>query len=200
MSHKLLCLVLVVVACQSFMIAQESSFAAKGTTELGGTVSYSSITFVSRGESADNATTTLTIAPQVGYFVTDGLEIGFSPGISFFLFPQGFTSMGSTDTGMKSYVIQLWGTVAYNFHTSGRTIFPFIEAQGGYTASDEWLYGDRVSGFSYGVKGGIKVVAVEHLLINISVQYNVITLNPTGASDRSGFNYLSVGVGVGGFL
>jgi hypothetical protein len=184
---------------QSLLIAQESGFAMKGVTELGGTISYASFIPVSGGQT-DDATSILTFAPQLGYFVADGIEIGFSPGVSFILFPAGVTSLSESGSG-ASTAVQLWLTAAYNFQTSGKTVFPFIEFQAGYTSSDDWLFGsNKASGFSYGFKGGIKVVAVEHLLINIAVQYNLITLNPSGATERSGFNYLTIGAGVGGFF
>ena len=203
MSYHKLCsilfLALVLALSQSLLIAQESGFAMRGVTELGGTVSYASYTPVSGGQTGD-ATSIFTLAPQVGYFVADGVEIAFSPGVSFILFPAGVTSL-SGSSGSTSTAVQLWFTAAYNFQTSGKTVFPFIEGQAGYTSSSDWLFGSgKASGFSYGFKGGVKVVAVEHLLINIAVQYNLLTLNQSGATERSGFNYLTIGVGIGGFL
>ena len=203
MSHHRLCsisyLASFLAVCQSLLIAQESRFAMKGVAELGGTLSYASFTPVSGGKTGD-ATSIFSLAPQVGYFVADGFEIGFSPGVSFVLFPPGVTSLSGSGSG-SSTAVQLWLTSAYNFQTSGNTVFPFIEFQLGYTSSNDWFIGsNKASGLSYGFKGGIKVVAVEHLLINIAVQYNLLTLNPSGATERSGFNYFTIGAGIGGFL
>ena len=184
--------------CQSLVIAQGPGFATRGSTELGGTISYASFTSVSNGESGD-ATSIFSFAPQVGYFVTDGLEIGFSPGASFFLFPAGVTSLSGSGT-QSSTAIQLWLSLAYNIQTRSGTVFPFIEVQAGYTSSNDWFFGSKASGASYGFKGGIKVVAVEHFLINIAAQYDLINLSPSGATERSGFNYFTIGAGVGGYF
>lgn len=200
--HKLCsvyCLAVFLMICQPLLIAQESGFAMKGITEVGGTISYASFTPVSNGSTGD-ATSVFSIAPQVSHFFADGFEIGFSPGVSFFLFPPGVTSLSGSGAG-SSTAIQLWLTTAYNIQTSGKTVFPFVELQAGYTSSNDWLFGSsKASGFSYGFKGGVKVVAVEHLLINIAVQYNLLTLKPSGATERSGFNFLTIGAGIGGFF
>jgi len=61
--------------------AQDRQFATKGITELSGSVSYSNFTYVSNGETGD-AISIFTLAPQIGYFVIDGLELGLSTGVS----------------------------------------------------------------------------------------------------------------------
>jgi len=84
----------VLVLCIATANAQQHQFAEKGVTELAGTVSFSSITPVSEGKSGD-ATTLFSLGPQIGYFPTDGLELGIStgitllPGISLITPPQG---------------------------------------------------------------------------------------------------------------
>ena len=203
MSHHRLCsiffLALVLITCHPLLIAQETGFAMRGITELGGTISYASYTPVSNG-STDDATSIFSLAPQVSYFVADGFEIGFSPGVAFLLFPPGVTSLSGKGSG-SSTAIQLWLTTAYNIQTQSKAVFPFVELQAGYTSSNDWLFGSsKASGFSYGFKGGVKVVAVEHLLVNIAVQYNLLTLNRSGATERSGFNYLTIGAGIGGYF
>ncbi|HSR18866.1 MAG TPA: hypothetical protein VLM39_12310 [Ignavibacteriaceae bacterium] len=78
-----------VVYC-SKLEAQDRKFALKGTTELAGSISYSSFTSVSNGTTGD-ALSIFTFAPQVGYFVVDGLELGLSTGVS--LLPGFFLSI-----------------------------------------------------------------------------------------------------------
>lgn len=201
-SHRLYLLVgvaLFLMTCQSSLVAQESGFAMKGVAELGGTVSYASLSAVSNGYTG-NATTIFTFAPQVGYFVSDGFELGFSPGVSFILFPSGVTSISGSGSN-SSTLVQLWLTAGYNFQTTGKKVFPFLEFQLGYTSADNWIFSSgTASGLSYGFKGGAKFIAVEHVLINAAVQYDVLTLNRSGATQRSGFNYLTIGVGVGTYL
>ena len=37
-------------------------------------------------------------------------------------------------------------------------------------------------------------------IISFSAQYLLITLNPSGATERNGFNYLNVGAGIVGYF
>lgn len=61
--------------------AQDQYFGQAGTTEIAGGISFASITPVSNGETGD-ASTILSLGPEIGYFVVDGFELGFSPGVS----------------------------------------------------------------------------------------------------------------------
>jgi hypothetical protein len=173
--------------------AQDRQFATKGVTEITGTLSYSSFTTVSHGETGD-AISLFTIAPQIGYFVTDGFELGLGTGVA--LIP-GF-SIISPEDGESTNLLQLFLAPSYNIKTNDAKLYPFVEAQLGYTSLSS---GDETdSGFSYGGRAGLKIVAVEHFLISLSAQYLLITLNASGDTERNGFNYLMVGVGVSGYF
>ncbi len=173
--------------------AQDRQFASKGITEISGTVSYSNFTYVSNGETGD-AISIFTLAPQVGYFVTDGFELGLGTGVS--LLP-GFSVLSPED-GESTNLLQLFLAPSYNIKTNDAKLYPFLEAQLGYTSISS---GDETdSGFSYGGRAGLKIVAVEHLLVSISAQYLLITLNESGETERDGFNYLMVGVGISGYF
>jgi hypothetical protein len=173
--------------------AQDRQFATKGITEISGTVSYSNFTYVSNGETGD-AISIFTLAPQIGYFVTDGFEIGLGTGVA--LIP-GF-SVISPEDGESTNLLQLFLAPSYNIATNSNNLYPFIEAQLGYTSISS---GDQTdSGFSYGGRAGLKIVAVEHFLLNISAQYLLITLNESGETERDGFNYLTFGVGISGYF
>jgi hypothetical protein len=173
--------------------AQDRQFATKGVTEISGSVSYSNFTYVSDGETGD-AISIFTLAPQIGYFVIDGLELGLGTGVS--LLP-GFSVLSPED-GESTNILQFFFSPSYNIKTNGKNLFPFIEAQLGYTSISS---GDQTdSGFSYGGRAGLKIVAVEHLLVSISAQYLLITLNESGETERDGFNYLTFGIGVSGYF
>ena len=174
-------------------IAQDRQFAAKGVTEISGTVSYSSFTSVSRGETGD-AISIFTLAPQIGYFITDGFELSLGTGVS--LIP-GF-SVISPEDGESTSLLQLFLAPSYNIKTNDAKLYPFLEAQLGYTSLSSG--DDTNSGFSYGGRAGLKIVVVEHFLVNLSVQYLLITLNESGATERNGFNYLTVGIGISGYF
>jgi hypothetical protein len=185
--------VLLLITIVSSGNAQDRQFATKGITEISGTVSYSSLTSVFNGETGD-AISIFTLAPQVGYFVTDGFELGLGTGVS--LLP-GF-SVISPEDGESTNLLQLFMAPSYNIKTNDAKLYPFIEAQLGYTSISS---GDQTdSGFSYGGRAGLKIVAVEHFLVNLSVQYLLITLNESGETERDGFNYLTFGIGVSGYF
>jgi hypothetical protein len=173
--------------------AQEKQFAQKGITELAGNLSYSSLTMVSNGETGD-AVSIFSFAPQVGYFAADGFEIGLSTGVAVL---PGF-SVVSPEDGESTSIVQLFLSPAYNFQTSNQKVFPFIEAQMGYTSVSS--AGQSQSGFSYGGRIGLKIIAVDHFLLSLAGQYLVLTFNEAGAEKRNGLNYLTVGIGVAGYF
>jgi hypothetical protein len=181
-----------VIYC-SKLEAQDRKFAVKGTTELAGSISYSSFTPVSNGSTGD-ALSIFSFGPQIGYFVIDGLELGLSTGVS--LLP-GFSTV-SPENGDNTTIVQLFASPSYNFQTKSN-IYPFLEAQIGYSSLSSGG-SETMSGFSYGGRGGMKIAPVEHFLFTFSVQYLLLTFNPEGADERSGFNYLSIGIGVGGYF
>jgi hypothetical protein len=151
-------------------------FALKGECELGGSVSFQSYVPVSDGNTGD-ATMIFSLNPYIGYFVTDGFEIGLNP-------------LGITQSNSYTRLMILVAP-AYNFRTQGPA-YPFIEALAGYTSQTN---GNEWSGFSWGGRGGLKVAVTEKGLLNLSVQYLEITLNTAGATNRSGSNQFSISAG-----
>jgi len=161
--------------------AQEGKkFATKGSTELGGSISFQSLTTVSNGNTGD-ATTIFAIAPYIGYFVTDGFEIGLNP--------LGFTSMSYSGSSVKE--IMIFVAPSYNFKTEG-IVYPFVEALLGYTSVSN---GSSESGFSWGGRGGVKIAVTDKCLLNFGIQYVQITLNPSGTTNRYGTNQLTISAG-----
>jgi hypothetical protein len=173
--------------------SQERYFGKAGTTEIAGSISFSSLTPVSNGRTGD-ATTFLSLGPEIGYFVADGFEIGINPGVS--LLPG--LSVVTPSEGDGTTILQLFAYPAYNLHIEGSPVTPFLQVPVGYTSMSSGS--ETQSGFSWGVKGGMKVVAASHLLVTIYGQYLSLTFDPEQATERFGFNVFSFGVGVGGFF
>lgn len=174
-------------------LAQDKEFAKKGITEISGSVYYSSYTTVSNGQTGD-AISIFGLAPQIGYFVTDGFELGLGTGIS--LLPG--VSIVSPENGNSTTYTQLFLSPSYNIILESKRVYPFFEAQLGYTSVSS---GDNsISGFSYGGRAGIKIIAIEHFLISFSSQYLAITLNNDAATERNGFNYFTIGFGISGYF
>jgi hypothetical protein len=161
--------------------AQESNkFATKGCAELGGSISFQSLTPVYNGNTGD-ATTTFSLEPFIGYFVVDGFEIGLNPlGIQH-----------TSYSGGSSTTVAIFAAPSYNFKTGG-IAYPFIEALLGYTSGSN---GSTLSGFSWGGRGGVKLAVTGKGLLNLAVQYIQITMNPSGATNRYGGNQLAVSAG-----
>ncbi len=170
----------IIVLNSPFISAQDKKFAEKGVVELGGNISFQSFTPVSNGNTG-TATTIFTLAPFIGIFVADGFEIGLNP--------LGITSLGFSGGSITQ--IRIFVAPSYNFKTNG-TAHPFIEALLGYTAQSN---GTSASGFSYGGRGGVKIEVTEKGLLNLGIQYLLITLNRSGEPERTGTNELSISAG-----
>src|SRR3990172_1880653 len=118
----LLALVMFVLLGPKSLAQEGKKFAMRGSTELGGSISFQSITPVSNGNTRD-ATTIFSLSPFIGYFVADGFEIGLNP--------LGITSISSS--GSSSTQVMIFVAPSYNFKTEG-IVYPFIEALFGYTS------------------------------------------------------------------
>jgi hypothetical protein len=181
LSHFTVFTLAMIVCIASVSFAQDGKkFATKGSSELGGSISFQSLTPVSNGNTGD-ATTIFSLAPFIGYFVTDGFEIGLNP--------LGITSISYS--GSSATQIMILAAPSYNFKTEG-IVYPFIEALLGYSSQSN---GSTRSGFSWGGRGGVKLAVTDTGLLNLGIQYVQITLNPSGATNRYGSNQLAISAG-----
>ncbi len=154
-------------------------FATQGATELGGNVSFVSITPIANGFSGNNVTV-FSLSPTIGYFVADNWEIGADPfGLTF------ISGGGGTEVNMLFFG-------AYNFKTD-HAGFPFIEGLLGYSSESD---GATRNGLSWGVRGGIKAPIAGQALVNIAGEYLQITLDPPNAANRWGYNQFSLVTGL----
>jgi len=175
--------------------AQTSEYATKGVIDLGGNVSFTSVTPVSAGKTGD-ATTILSFAPRIAGFVTDGFQIGLSPGISFL--PTSGVTVVSPSSGESTTLLQIYAFPGYVVRTPGQKYFPFVEVPIGYARISSG--NSSQSGFSWGLRGGVKATPVGNFLLTIFGEYYQITLNSEGAKDRTGFNLFTFGIGIGAFI
>lgn len=159
----------------------QPQFAQRGVFEFGGSVSFLSTTAVNSGATA-NAITSFRIEPFLGYFVADGCEIGLNP------FGMEFLSFGGS-TLTQVFILL---APSYHFRTEGFA-HPFVEALLGYTSQSN---GASRSGFSWGGRAGVKFEVVKGGLLNVAAEYLRVTMNPSGATQRSGSNQLSISLGV----
>jgi hypothetical protein len=186
---RLLSIVLVAILVGQVVVftrvyAQESkAFADKNTVELGGNISYQYESFIAQGSVTGNLNT-LSFLPYIGYFVADNIEIGLNP--------VNITSMWISHSTTTMYSIFL--APSYNFKTEGN-IYPFVEAQLGYTSVIASYSSSNLTGFSWGGRTGIKIALVGHGLINLGLQYQHITQNPSYSTNRYGENNIMFSAG-----
>ena len=172
-------LVLFISACNV-----QAQYAKKNTVELGGSISYSSTTQVSDGNTASDANTLFQFQPYASYFLYDNFSVALSPGITI------FSPAGATES-IKGYALFL--VPGYTFDMKSN-IFPYIQGMVGYTAlkSDTTM---DLSGISFGAKAGVKMIVGNSGAISFGISYILFNLNPSGASNRNGFNNLAFSMG-----
>lgn len=176
---KILLLLTVLLSINLIVHAQD--FATKGDIEVGGNISFTSITSVHNGETASNSTSIFSFSPYFGYFVVNNLELGIIP--SFTSYSYGG---GSSITTFGIYFAPAW-----NFDLKSHT-YPFIEGQIGYNSQSN---GATEGGLAWAVKGGIKAQVGSSALINFGIYYTQVTMNPDGADKRNGYNQFGISGG-----
>jgi len=179
-------LMLMIVASLS---AQETKLTDTGTIELSGAVSYSHY----RAPAADFSASVFTIAPQVSYFITDAFSVGLTTGLGFL---PG-VSLVTQSVGEGTTAIQLFVSPAYHFILDSKKLFPFIEGQVGLGLVTS---GSSSSGLSYGGRAGVKFTPVDHLVLTFAGQFVSLRLHRSGLNQRVGWDYWTIGVGVGGYF
>jgi hypothetical protein len=170
--------------------ANAQSFGKKGVWEIGGSLSFTSTTQVVNDETADDSETIFLIEPYVGYFLADGFELGLIP---------RFRTTSFGDDSRTEFGIFL--APAYNFMLDRSNIYPFIEGRIGYNTVSVDVNDATVdlSGLSFGGRGGVKIHLGGNSLLNVGIQYMLITLDPdeapAGADGRYGYNELAFSAG-----
>ncbi|MGA7838298.1 MAG: hypothetical protein WB996_10045 [Ignavibacteriaceae bacterium] len=171
-------LVLFISACNV-----HAQYAKKNTVELGGSISYSSTTQVSDGNTASDANTLFQFQPYASYFLYDNFSVALSPGITI-LSPAGATE------SIKGYALFLVPGYTFNMKSN---LFPYFQAMIGYTALKQG--GTDLSGISFGAKGGAKLIVGNSGAVSFGISYILFNLSPSGASNRNGFNNLAFSMG-----
>ena len=171
------------------------NFAKKGVWELGGGIGFSSTTFVSGGESVDDALTTFMFEPYIGYFIINNLELGIIP---------SFETTSWANSSSNSFGVYF--APAWNFDLKSN-LYPFLEARIGYNTStiefedEELAFEQTISGLAWGARGGVKLQLGNSALVNASLGYTQTTANPEDwDGDRNGTNGFDVMVGFTVFL
>lgn len=175
------------VLVMAVSIIQAQDFAKKGVIELGGSVSFSSTTDVSDGETADESTSTFTFSPGIGYFIFDGFELGLVP---------RFSSTSQGDYSLSD--IAIFVVPEYHFNLNSN-VYPYVGAAVGYNSMniDNGTDDYTLSGLSYGALGGVKVQVGNAAIVDFGVEYFMFTYDPEDwDGDRNGWNQFAISAGV----
>jgi len=162
---------------------------AAGNVELAGNVSFSHYD----AAASDFSTSVFTFAPQVSYFWRENFSLGLSTGFGYL---SGVSVVSPSD-GDNSTVVQLFAAPAYHFQLDSKQLVPFVEGQLGYGVVTS---GDSSSGLSYGARAGVKFVPVDHLVLTLAAQFLSLRLYRSDSDERIGWDYWTLGVGVGGYF
>lgn len=160
---------LLTVTSNSQTIKQKSIYAKQMTYEIGGDLFFSSTqyTYNDGTFSHDYTVRNYAINVSVGFFVIDGLKLAVEPTFDVTSYDNNSWS------GFKLYL-----TPEYVFNMNNE-VYPFLGGSVGYTSMSP-VNGPTESGFSWGVKGGVKINPLGNVLIDFGLSYYQETYNYSG--------------------
>jgi hypothetical protein len=167
----------------------KQNFAKESTWELGGSASFSYTQTVSNGNTNSNGINIFKLYPYVGYFVTDGFEIGIIPAVEIISYGGGSTS----------YSFAIYAAPSYNFYTKSLA-YPYVQGAFGFNSISYGSSSSGSSGIAWALEGGVKINIAGNSLLKLGFDYGQKTLNKSGASSRSGYNSFSFVAGFNVFL
>jgi hypothetical protein len=177
------------------IVTFSQDFAKKGMWELGGSVGFTSSTYVSADINDPNgATTTFSISPEAGYFITDNFELS--------LLPFSFISSSYHTYSSSQFNFLLAPTWNFEMHSN---IYPYIQALIGYGTESfkndvPYGYDYTVSGADYGFQAGIKLQVAKSSILNFGLSYLMTNRKQSGETGRFGDNILQVMAGFSVFV
>jgi len=173
-----ICAGFLLAAIQPFLFAQEAQrFGMKGTREIGGSIAFQSWTPVYNGQTGD-AISTLNVAPYIGWFLSDGFELGFNP--------LGLSASWYGGGGGSTSALTITAAPSYNFISDGKST-PFIE---GLLGVEVVLNGGN-PGYDYGGRIGFKNEIAGNTLLNVAAEYLLTSYNSSGIG-RTGTNLFMI--------
>jgi hypothetical protein len=162
-SKSLIIIMVLFITTGSYTQNLKHKYAKQGTWETGGELFFSS--------SEDNYTqtgdlnsdridtyTNFTLSANAGCFVINGLKLGIEPAV------EVNDIWGNTETRLK-----LFFTPEYVLDTKSK-FYPFIAVSAGYQTYNQ-TYSNTGDGFTWGVKGGVKLNITGNSLLVIALRY-----------------------------
>lgn len=144
-SKLILFAAMVFVSSYSFAQTQKGNWIISGNSSLQ--------VMSSKVEGASSGSTTVTLSPSVGYFITDGLAVGAGLNL--------ITSEGST-------IFTVLPTASYYFQTMSQ-IQPYLQLGVGYGSLK--VGSNSTGGLALGAGGGIVYLINQNVGLNAGLQY-----------------------------
>jgi hypothetical protein len=165
-SFAVIALLLIAVTSNSQTIKQKSIYAKQMTFEIGGDIMLNSTEYnyeqiLNSSFNSSSTITDLIIDGTAGIFVVDGLKLSVEPAIQ----------LSYPDRGSSFAFLKIYFAPEYIVNVKSN-IYPYLGGALGYSSlsSSQSNYPTR-GGFSWGLKGGIKINAFGNALINIGLTY-----------------------------
>jgi hypothetical protein len=176
----------------AFLLASSNAIFAQvdqGQWMVGGSAGFN------HSKQGDDKTTTISIAPDAGYFVINQLAVGLRPEFGYTK-NKTTTVVGTTtvktETSVTAYSLAPF--VRYYFMPSGEKVNIFGDASYGF-GSAKAKGGKSVSGNYYQIKAGPAIFLTPNTALELAVYYRSLggDANENAAGDRDNNFGLSVG-------
>jgi hypothetical protein len=143
------------------------------------------------GSQGDDKQTTISIAPDLGYFVINQLAVGLRPEFAYY---KTKSKVGTTTSTSSWTMFSLAPFVRYYFMKSGDKINVFGDASYGF-GSSKVKGGESVSGNYYQVKAGPAIFLTPNTALEFALYYRSLggDANENAAGDRDSHFGLNVG-------
>lgn len=158
---------LVIVATAMFSLTTFSQ-TNKGTVLIDGQSSFD-LSFLNTEDEGyfqpqKTSSTTLSLSPSVGYFVSNNFVMGLS--------------IQLRSTKIEDYTVSTIGAGPFaRYYFGSSNINPFIQGEFGISSSTAKLgtQSSKSSGFGYGIGGGVAFILTENVALNAVLEYGGTT-------------------------
>jgi outer membrane protein len=174
---------LVALLLASAPVSAQSYPIDDGSILIGGSAAFTSQGF----EDEDERTTTLSINPTFGYFITEGFAVG----------GEALIERISFD-GDASTVLGIGPFLAYFFGGPGSRTYPFVQAGVAYRSTS--VEGIDLSGFGADVSVGAAFMVARNAAITAEAFAQFASFSLEGSDESIGSNTYGLRAGVGVFI
>lgn len=181
-------IVITVLLCASHVKAQPKYAVDQGVLTLNGSLGFSSQIFSQTGFT-NSTLTTISLSPQISYFVISNLAIGGT--VNFVSQSQSGSSLTQVGVGP---------TIAYYFGDQSVTVYPFVQGSFFYNSlsSGSGNSSSTASGVGFEADAGITSMLAKNIGLTLAAFFQYSSYSQNNA--RFNISTFGVKVGITGFL